>query len=273
MEIDEFRDILFEKEESGILTVTLNRPERKNALSPLTLLELWYAADHAEKDDEVKVMILTGCEEANAFCSGGYFSKTMFEEIPAKYKKEMNLRDMASKKLCLKYWDFEKPILTAINGLAVGGGFTFPLVCSDLIYMSEDSWVGLYFVKRAVMMDFATSYLLPFFVGFQKAKELFYFGDKLSAKEVYDLGMVNEIVDRDELMEFTRAQAMKLIPPNGPSLSIKLMKKTIHSYFRDIIEQQLDLENKGWVKTLTSKDFKESLEALKEKRDAHFVGK
>ncbi|TXT65305.1 MAG: 3-hydroxypropionyl-coenzyme A dehydratase [Promethearchaeota archaeon] len=273
MEIDEFRDIKYEKEENGILTVTLNRPERKNALSPLTLLELWYAADHAEKDHKVKVMILTGCEEANAFCSGGYFSKTMFEEIPTKYKKEMNLRDMASKKLCLKYWDFEKPILTAINGLAVGGGFTFPLVCSDLIYMSEDSWVGLYFVKRAVMMDFGTSYLLPFYVGFQKAKELFYFGDKLSAKEVYDLGMVNEIVAGDELMEYTRAQAIELIPPHGPSLSIKLMKKTMHAYFRDIIEEQLDLENKGWVKTLTSKDFKESLEALKQKRDANFIGK
>lgn len=273
MHYSEFKDILYEKEENGILTVTLNRPERKNALSPLTLLELWYVVDHAEKDDDVKVLILTGCEEANAFCSGGYFSKTMFDEIPVEYRKEINLRDMASKKLCLKYWDFEKPVLTAINGLAVGGGFTFPLVCSDLIYMSEDSWVGLYFVKRAVMMDFATSYLLPFFIGFQKAKELFFFGDKLSAKEVFDLGMVNKVLPRDYLMEYTRKQAKKLIPPQGPSLSIKLMKKTMHHYFREILEKQLDFENRGWVKTLTSKDFNESLEALKEKRDANFIGK
>jgi len=273
MDSSKFKDILYEKEENGILTVTLNRPERKNALSPLTLLELWYAVDHAEKDDEIHVMILTGSEEADAFCSGGYFSKTMFEEIPPEYKKEINIQDMASKKLCLKYWDFKKPILTAINGLAVGGGFTFPLVCSDLIYMSEDSWVGLYFVKRAVMMDFGTSYLLPFIIGFQKAKELFYFGDKLSAEEVYELGMVNELLPREELIAYTRRQAKKLIPPQGPSLSIKLMKKTMHHYFRDIIEEQLDLENNQWVKTLTSKDFKESLEALKEKRDAQFIGK
>jgi len=273
MDPTQFKDILYEIDENGILTVTLNRPERKNALSPLTLLELWYTVDYAEKNNDIKVMILTGCKEADAFCSGGYFSKTMFDEIPPEYKKEINLRDMASKKLCLKFWNFEKPVLTAINGLAVGGGFTFPLVCSDLIYMSENSWAALYFIKRAVMMDFATSYLLPFLIGFQKAKELLYFGNKLTAKEVYDLGLINNVLPLKELMSYTKSQALKLIPPLGPSLSIRFMKKTMHNYFRDIIEEQLDLENKYWVKTLTSKDFNESLNALKEKRKPKFIGK
>ncbi|TFF63428.1 MAG: enoyl-CoA hydratase, partial [Promethearchaeota archaeon] len=190
------------------------------------------------------------------------------------YQKEINLFDMASKNLCLKFWDFEKPVLTAINGLAVGGGFTFPLVCSDLNYMSEDSWAALYFIKRAVMPDFATTYLLPFLIGFQKAKELFYFGKRLTAKEAYEMNLgINKILPRKELMEYTREQALKLIPPKGPSLSIKLMKKTMHSYFREIIEKQLDLENKSWIKTLSSKDFQRSLEALKEKRDPEFIGK
>ena len=272
MNKEDFQDILFEKENNGILTVTLNKPERKNALSPLTLLELWHAVDIAEKDEEIKVMILTG--SGSAFCSGGYFStKDMKSQIPPEYLNEVNLRDMASKKLCLKFWDLQKPLIAAINGLAVGGGFTLPVVCADLIYASEDAWFGLYFVKRAVMPDFATTFLLPFIIGFQKAKELFYFGDKLTAQEAEQLGLINKVVPREQLMSHAREQAMRLIPPKGPSLSIKLMKKTMHVYFKEILEKQLDLENKCWVKALISEDFNESLKALKEKRDPIFKGK
>lgn len=270
----EFKDILYEKEENGILTVTLNKPRIKNALSPLTLLELWYAVDHAAKDDQVGVMILTGCKEADAFSSGGYFNEDMLKEVPKEHREEINLTDMASKRLCLKFWDFEKPVLTAINGLAVGGGFTLPLVCSDLIYISEDAWIAFYFVKRAVMPDFATSYLLPFFVGFQRAKELFYFGNRLSAQEAFELNLgINKVLPAEELMPYVRKQAMRLIPPKGPSLAIKLMKKTMHAHFREIIEQQLDLENKGWKKALRSKDFRRSIKALKEKKEPKFVGR
>ena len=274
MRSEDFKDILFEKEENGIVTVILNRPERKNALSPLTLLELWYAVDIAEKDKDIKVMILTGCEEANAFSSGGYFStKNIREEIPPDHLGEVDLKDMASKKLCLKFWDFSKPVIAVLNGLAVGGGFTLPVICADLCYASEKAWFGLYFIKRAVMPDFATTYLLPFLIGFQKAKELFYLGDKLTAQEAEKLGLINKVLPPDELMPYAREQALRLIPPKGPSVSIKLMKKTIHAYFREIIEKQLDLENKRWIKTIISKDFGESLKALKEKRDPIFIGK
>ena len=148
MLIEEFKQIKYDKEENGILTVTLNWPMKKNALSPLCLLELWYAIDHAEKDNEVKAMILTGCEEAGAFSSGGYFSNEMLKEIPEKYRAEINLRDMASKKLCLKFWDFSKPVISVINGFAVGGGFTLPVIClilfrSNKNILSEPSKIGI----------------------------------------------------------------------------------------------------------------------------------
>ncbi|TXT60061.1 MAG: 3-hydroxypropionyl-coenzyme A dehydratase [Promethearchaeota archaeon] len=274
MEVEDFQDIIYKKEPNGILTVTLNRPERKNALSPLTLLELWHAVNHAEEDEEIRVMILTGCEEANAFCSGGYFSEDMFEKIPQEYRKEIDIMDMASKKLCLKFWDFTKPIITAINGLAVGGGFTLPLVCSDLNYIAEDAWIALYFIKRAVMTDFATSYLLPLVVGFQKAKELFFMGEKLSAQEAYEFNLgINKVLPKKDLMPYVRKQAFKLIPPKAPSVSIKLMKQAMHSHYREILKNQLDLENKYWKKTLRTKDFNESLKALTQKREPKFIGK
>ncbi len=273
MQPTDFKDILYQKEENGILTVTLNRPDRKNALAPLTLLELWYAADLADKDNEVKVVIITGNKTANAFSSGGYFNQEATKEIPEKYRSEVDMKDMASKKLCLKYWEFSKPIIAAINGLAVGGGFTFPLICADLVYMADDAWFGLYFVKRAVQPDFATTALLPLLVGINKAKELFYFGDKITAKEAEALGLVNKVVSPEKLMSFAREQALRLIPPKGPSQSIKLMKKSIHTYLRDNIEKQLDLENEHWKKCIISKDFAESLKALKEKRDPVFSSK
>jgi len=273
MNPEDFKQITYEKEENGILTVTLNWPERKNALSPLGLLELWYALDWAEKDNDVKVLILTGSEEAGAFSSGGYFSQDILDEIPPEHREEVNLRDMASKKLCLKFWDFSKPVIAAINGLAVGGGFTLPVICADLSYMADDAWFAFYFVKRAVIPDFATTVLLPLMIGINHAKELFYFGDRLTAHDAESLGLVNKVLPKEELMSYVRKRAMQLIPPKGPTLSIKLMKNTIHSFFRQIIEKQLDVENKAWGKTLRSKDFKESLKALKEKRDPNFIGK
>ena len=130
MLVEEFKQIKYEKEENGILTLTLNWPSKKNALSPLMLLELWYAVDHAENDHQVKVMILTGSEEAGAFSSGGYFSNEILKDIPENYRNEIDLRDMASKNLCLKFWDFSKPMISVINGFAVGGGFTLPVICS-----------------------------------------------------------------------------------------------------------------------------------------------
>ncbi len=270
---DDFKQIKYEKEKNGILTITLNWPEKKNALSPLGLLELWYAIDHAEKDDNISVAILTGSKEAGAFSSGGYFSEDMLKNVPKEYRLEINLRDMASKKLCLKFWDFPKPVISVINGFAVGGGFTLPVICSDLVYMAEDAWWALYFVKRAVMPDFATTVLLPYLIGINKAKELFYFGDRMTAHDAEKLGLVNNILPEDELMHYARKQALRLIPPQGPSLSIKLMKKAMHSYFREIIETQLDLENKMWSKSIRSRDFNESLKALKEKRETIFIGK
>ncbi|MHA1271973.1 MAG: enoyl-CoA hydratase/isomerase family protein [Promethearchaeota archaeon] len=273
MNIEDFKQIKYEKEKNGILTITLNWPEKKNALSPLGLLELWYAIDHAEKDNDVKVVILTGSEEAGAFSSGGYFSQNILSEIPEEYRKEVNLRDMASKKICLKFWDFPKPVIAVINGFAVGGGFTLPVVCADLVYMDKDAWWALFFVKRAVMPDFATTMLLPLMVGLHKAKELFFFGEKMSAKVAEDLGLVNKILPKEELMTYAREQALKLIPPKGPSLSIKLMKKAIHERFKSFMVEQMDLENKFWAKTIRSKDFSESLKALREKREPKFMGK
>jgi len=273
MRVEDIQDIVYHKEDNGICTATINQPKRKNAMSFVTFLEFEAILADMESDKETKVLIITGCEEANAFSSGGYFNMNLYPRLPPEILEELDLTDIAVKRLCMKFWNFSKPVIAAINGLAVGAGFTMPLAVADLIYMSEDSWIGFYFVKRAIMAEFSAHFLLPYYLGFQRAKELLFFGKKISADEAYDLGLVNKVVSRAELMQFAREQALKLIPPKGPSLSLKLMKNAMHSYFKEILSRTLDLENEGLRSLMKTHDFRESLKALGQKREPSFKGK
>ncbi|MFW9937099.1 MAG: enoyl-CoA hydratase/isomerase family protein [Candidatus Thorarchaeota archaeon] len=271
MKIEDIHDVIYEKEENGICTATLNIPERKNAMSFVTFLELVTILDDMESDKNAKVLIITG--KGDSFSSGGYFNMNLLTKVDQEIIEEIDLQDIAQKRLSLRFWNFTKPVIAAINGLAVGAGFTMPLIGADLIYMAEDAWIGFYFVKRAVMAEFASHFILPMYIGFQKAKELVYFGGKVTAQEAYQLGLVNKVLPKDELLPFAREQALRLIPPKGPSLSIKLMKKTMHNYYKDIFPRILDLENEGLRALLKTHDFRESLKALGQKRDPEFKGK
>ena len=177
MNIEDISEIIYEKEDNGICTLTFNIPKRRNALSYVTFIEMCAVIDDMEKDKNAKLLIITGCKEANAFSSGGYFNMKYITSIPPEIMKEIDLTDIAQKRLCIKLWNFTKPVIAAINGLAVGIGITLPLVGADLIYMAEDAWLGFYFVKRAVIPEFSSSFVLPFLVGFQKAKEIIFFGE------------------------------------------------------------------------------------------------
>ncbi|MFX0153416.1 MAG: enoyl-CoA hydratase/isomerase family protein [Candidatus Hodarchaeota archaeon] len=271
MRIEDFEDIIYEKEDNGICTAMISRPEARNAVTYISFLELYTVLEDMEQDKNAKVLILTGDPKGNAFTSGAFFKPEMIDEM--KKYPEIDLMDIAQKRLCMKFWSFNKPVLAAINGMAIGGGITMPLACADLIYAAEDAWMGFYFSKNAIIPEFACSFLLPLLVGFQKAKEICYFGKKITAQKAYELGLVNKVLPSEELMPYTREQALKLIPPKSSSLSLKLMKKTMHAYFRDILDRTLDLENRGLRKTFASKDFAESMNAIKEKRDPVFIGR
>jgi 2-(1,2-epoxy-1,2-dihydrophenyl)acetyl-CoA isomerase len=273
MKISDFQDILYEKEENGICTLTFNRPERRNAISKLTFAEIEAVINDMEQDKNARVLIITGCEQANAFSSGGYVSKDYTASIPREVRKQLDFTDIVEKRLILKPWDFSKPIIAAINGLAIGAAATLPITTADLIYMAEDAWFAFYFVKRALMPESGSSFILPFYLGFQIAKELLFFGENINAQKAEKLGLVNKILPKDELLPYARKQALRLIPPKGPSLSIKLMKKTMHSYFRDILSKTMDLENKNDLTVIKSQDFRESVKSLREKRDPIFSGK
>lgn len=273
MNIEDFEDIIYEKEENGICTLTFNRPERRNALSFVTFLEIETALKDMEQDNDAHVLIITGCEEGNAFSSGGYFNMKNLMNIDPAIKQQLDLEDIAIKKLCMTFWNFSKPVIAAINGLAVGAGITMPLSCCDLIYMAEDAWAGFFFIKRAIVPEFGMSFLLPLLIGFQRAKEILYLGDKIPAQKMDELGLINGVVAHDELIDHCRKVAERLIPPQGASISIKLMKKLIHDFFRDIVSQTLDKENIVLRSSFKTQDFRESVKSLGEKRDPVFTGR
>ena len=245
MKVEDLTEVIYEKEENGICTLTFNIPKRRNALSVVTFLEIDTVLADMEKDKNARVLIITGSKEANAFSSGGYFNMKYITSVPPEIMKDVDLMDIAQKRTCMKFWNFNKPVIAAINGLAVGIGITLPLIGADLIYMSEDAWIGFYFVKRAVIPEFSSSFVLPFLVGFHKAKELMYFGDKISAHEAEKLGLVNKVLPSDDLIPYTRKQALRLVPPNSPSLSLTKMKQIMHSHYKEIASKTLDLENQA----------------------------
>ena len=275
-----YKQIIYDKDpESGIVQVTLNRPEIKNALGILMLLDLYRATEAFEKDETAHAMILTGAVPAEnkdptqeAFSSGAYLDFAELESLDKETKKEVDLTDLAQKRLCLKLWQVNKPIVAAINGLAIGGGFTIPLAIADLIYMSEHAWAKLPFARIGLVPELASSYLLPRLLGFQRAKEIMFFGERLSAARLYELGLINRVFPHAELLPATRKETCRLIPPQGAGLAVGLAKKILHKPMIEAVSQALDLENEGLNKAFGTSDFMEALNARMEKREPTFKG-
>lgn len=259
-----FEDIIFKKRKDGICYIILNRPERRNALSQQTFLEIEQALIKLNRDDEVKVLILTGCKEANAFSSGGYLDLKF--SIPNTRAPQQSVKKVP-------FWEFKKPVIAAINGLAVGAGITMPLLCADLLYMSDQAWIQFNFVHRGIMTQSAMSYILPLTMGFQKAKEILYYGNKIDAHLAETLGLVNKVVAHNKLLSYAEANARKLIKANKGLYSLNSIKSIIQQNFRTPILTTHELEKSYNRQLFRTHDFREGIRALKKKRTTHFKGK
>jgi enoyl-CoA hydratase/carnithine racemase len=275
-----FNSLLYEKDaDTGIVTVAINRPDIRNALTLRVLLELRWAVDEVEKDVTAKVMILTGAKPGNggdpaneAFSSGGYFNPAELASMDEETKSQIDLTDIAQKGLCLKLWTLYKPVIVAMNGLAIGGGLTIPLACADLIFASEYAWGRLPFVNLGIVPELASSYLLPRLLGMQKAKEIMFMGEKLSTQQVFELGLVNKVLPHADLLPYARETALKLVPPKGAWAAVCMTKELLHKPLIEAVTRALDMENVVLNKLFSSGDFFEALSARREKREPHFKG-
>lgn len=281
MKPSDFKELLYEKEnDSGIVTVTMNMPKRKNAQSLYTFLEFWWAADAFLKDDSAHAMIITGARDPDkpdptkeAFSSGGYFNPDAYEGLDPAVMDQIDFTDIAQKRVVEKFWYVDKPVIAAINGMAIGGGFTLALGCCDLIYMSEHAWIRFPFVRLGITPELASSFLLPRLIGLQRTKELFYFGEDIAAQQAFEMGLVNKVLPHDKLLSYAREKALKLSPPNGAGMAVRLTKQVLHRQLAPEVQRALDEENIGLERSMKSADFMEALTARIEKRAPVFKGK
>jgi 2-(1,2-epoxy-1,2-dihydrophenyl)acetyl-CoA isomerase len=256
-----FETLKFEKE-GNVCVLTLNRPERLNAISGTMFEEIKTALDQIQNDSEIRSALVTGA--GKAFSSGGDF------KIDYSQAGQTEDIDVSQKQLVLKLLNVDKPIIAAINGLALGAGLNIALSC-DLVYASESAEMGTYFIKRAITPEMGSTYMLPRLVGIHKAKELIFFGDKITAQEAKSIGLINDVFPDNVFMKKVKELAQRLA--HGPTFAIGLAKKSIHRLLLDKITEALDGEASNLWKAFDSEDFSESLLSFMEKREPNYRGK
>lgn len=271
----EFKYLLFDVK-NNVATITLNREYKLNAIHGLMFDEIYEALDEVTKNPGIRTAIITGT--GRAFSTGGDFNQASqgmagdvseVQEGGKMQSGEMEI-DVSQKRTVLRLQRVPKPIIAAINGLALGGGLNIALNC-DMIYACESAELGTFFMKRALVPEMSSTYILPRLVGIHKAKELIFFGDRFSAKAALEMGLLNGVFPDDIFMEEVRKVAERLA--KGPTFSIGLAKWAINKSLEAKTIEACDNESDALFKCFDSQDFTEGLLAFFEKRDPKFLGK
>ena len=255
-------DIRLERDGSGIATLILDRPRRKNAVPPSgweVLRAIFHEVSQSPSD---RVLVVTGA--GTDFCSGADLAT---DELPTGHP----LESMASvNAAALALHECTKPTIAKVNGDAVGAGMNLALGC-DLVVAGERARFSQIFARRGLSLDFGGSWLLPRLVGMQKAKELALFGEILSAREAAELGLVNRVVPDEALDAFVHDWAVRLA--NGAPLALRLNKKLLSNAFTVGLSEALDAEAAAQSVNLVSEDVREGFTAFLQKRSPSFRGR
>lgn len=245
----------------GVVTITLNRPQRKNAVTGEMWGELRDLFLDIARRPEDRVVVVTGA--GGAFCSGADLAA--IDDLAGGGLARM--RNIGSAAQALH--DLPKPTIAKVPGIAAGAGANLALGC-DLIVASDDARFSEIFSARGLSLDFGGSWLLPRLVGLHKAKELAFFADIISAKEAQDLGLVNRVVPAGELDAFVSNWAQRLAA--GPPLALSMTKRMLNDSSTSTLAQALDAEGLSQVVNFGAEDLGEAMRAFVEKRAPEFKG-
>ncbi|MDQ0269668.1 enoyl-CoA hydratase/isomerase family protein [Cytobacillus purgationiresistens] len=243
--------------------IYLNRPDVRNALGMEMRMELLQALEVAEADPEVKCIILSG--KGKAFSAGGDLSA-----LSSLSAIEGRKRLQKSHQLIMKILEIEKPIIAAVNGAAAGAGFSLMLLC-DLSIVSDKAFFVQSFVNVGLVPDFAAVHFLPLIIGHQKAKELMFLGDRVTAEEAHKLGIVNQLSTQEDLIKNAIALADRLAAKSP--LSIGMTKKLMNEHMNVQLKMFLEMEAQAQGICFQTNDFKEGVDAFFTKRNPMFLGK
>lgn len=252
--------------EEEIATITLNRPEKLNALAGTMRQELVDAIHTADSDPSTRVLIITGA--GGAFCAGGdiEFMKSLQSE--GRLQEFRELLD-AGKAVVMSIRSASKPVIAAINGVAAGAGCNLALAC-DYRFAAEGARLGQTFVRIGLHPDWGGTYFLPRLVGVSRALEIMMSGRMVDAAEALKIGMVDRLAPGDELLKEARHFAAALA--SAPPIAIEGIKRAVYASFANTLEEQLTLESLNQLRAFQSSDAAEGLAAFTEKRVPRFSG-
>jgi len=251
---------------AGVATITLDRPDAFNALNLALARELFSTVLLVDEDPAVRCIVITGA--GKAFCGGGDV-KDFVQNLPriGVLIKELTTFIHGAVSRLVRT---PKPVITAINGVAAGGGFSLAL-SGDLVLAAESARFTMAYARIGATPDGSSSYWLPRLVGIRRAAELFYTNRVLSAKEAFEWGIVTRVVADAELPAAVARLAGELA--QGPTLALGRGKLLFHSATTESLETQMELESQAIAASGHTEDFAEGVRAFAEKRPPVFKGR
>jgi 2-(1,2-epoxy-1,2-dihydrophenyl)acetyl-CoA isomerase len=260
-------DILTEVRDR-VATLTLNRPEKLNALSPDLLRESIAALKEWARDPAIGAIVVTG--SGRAFCAGGDISAMAREGTEDLTLEQRIDRLREAHDLSWLLYNVPKVTIAAVNGAAVGAGLGVALAC-DLRFAATTAKFGTAYAKVGFGGDFGTTWLLAHYAGAPKAKELFFLGENIDAAEAHRIGLVNRVVEPDRLAAESAEAAAKIA--HGPLTSFRYMKANVNLAASVDFRTLLDRETETHLRCGMTEDHREGVRAFVEKRPPKFTGR
>jgi enoyl-CoA hydratase/carnithine racemase len=257
------------KKEGHIATITMNRPDKMNALNTQMLREMVAAIDEIASNDDVRVVVLTGA--GRVFCSGADISESGKASGLSGTPVEMhhNVRN-SYQKVALGLQRLDKPTIAMVNGAAVGAGCDFAFAC-DMRVGSEKARFRNGFVRVGLIPGGGGTWLYTRLMGLGRGLEFLFTGDFLEAEEAERIGVLNKIVPADDLERETMELAQKIA--NNPPLAVQMSKMMAYKALESDLEAALEQAAACQALALSSEDHREGVDAFIEKREAHFKGR
>jgi len=268
-QIDTGTEDLLASFDDGVLTLSMNRPDARNALSRPMLQAMQQQLVAAEFDPAVRCIVLTGT--GKAFCAGGDVkamasgaaaTRTIDEAI---HQQRHSQRETAG-----RLFKMPKPTLAVIPGAAAGAGLSLAMSC-DLRLMSNSAFLTTAFAKVGFAGDYGGTYFMTQLIGAAKARELYMLSERVTAEDALRLGLANWVCEPDQLAERTRELAQRLA--KGPAVAYRYMKENLNRAMGGEVDECLDLEVTHHVHCAQTEDHKNAARAFVEKRDPVFNGR
>ncbi len=255
--------------DQGVAILTLNRPEKMNAMTTQMWNGLRGCVEDVRRDEAVKVLLITG--SGSAFCAGSDIVKRLaaWAGVDTRGAPRQELLEPLGFVASLIH-GLSKPIIGAINGVAAGAGLSLALLC-DIRIASDKARFSARWARVGLIPDLGATYLLPRVIGVDRSLELMFTGDMIDASEAERIGLVTRVVPSEELLAVSLELARKIA--SGPTVALHFIKRGVHRGLHSTLDEQLEFESWGQSVCRATEDHREGILAFQEKRPPRFLGR